>query len=101
MTLRQKLQYLIEEYYKDNYTTWDFTSQFVKIFYLENDGTLTSEEEGLMKTLAEHSKFYSPSDSDRKMYPGYKSENDIKSITTQIYTTLLKLYGDNTLKNIK
>ena len=101
MTVRLKLLYLIESYCEGKYRTWDFTSQFVKIFYQENDGTLTNKEKNLMKPLAQYAKYYSPSESDRQIYQGNKSDSNIKEMAIKTYSRLLKLYGCTTLKNIK
>ena len=64
MTLRQKSLYLIEKYYIGEYRTENYTSYLVKLYHMENDGTLTDEEREILGPLIECAVWFSPYERD-------------------------------------
>lgn len=56
-----------------------------------------------MKPLAESAVYYSPYESDHKMYSGYKTSDQIKRLADMTYLELEQLYGgrENYQKNMQ
>ena len=88
MDPKEQLYYLLEHLYKGNYTIDVFADEFDRIYFLELDDDLcTDEERKLFLEVGEIVKLYSPYESDRKLYPYYTDE-DVKQIATEVYLKL-------------
>jgi len=103
VTLRQKLLYLIEKYYIGEYRTENYTSYLVKLYHMENDGTLTDEEREILDSLIECAVWFSPYERDYQDDIGkvvYIRDDIIRSKNEEAYNDLLKLYQVTSLERI-
>ena len=94
MTRKEKIDYLIAEYEKGNYTTEIFCDQFVCILYYEEDESLNEQEYGVLDEYAHIFARFSPYEEDVKsgyLFGEYKIKNEFKK--------LLKIWNDKTRNN--
>ncbi len=93
MTRKEKIDYLITEYEKENYTTEIFCEQFVCILYYEEDKSINEIEYRLLDEYARLFARFSPFEEDIKT--GYVfGEDKIKNE----FKKLLKIWNDKTKK---
>ena len=92
MTPREQLYYLLEHYYKGDYRTADFASQFSYIYDLEcGEDDLTAFERPLFRQLSKISYRYSPYESDHINYPSvYYTEDDVRKTAADVYLKVLE-----------
>jgi len=89
---KKQLYYLLEHYYKGEYTTETFADEFSRIYNLETDYRLLSDiEYKLMNELSDITERFSPFEADFENYPNvYFSEQDVKNKATEVYQKLVK-----------
>lgn len=91
MDARKQLLYLLENYYKDNYTTDVFADEFSRIYDHETDYALLSKKEHeLMRELSIITSRFSPFDEDLKIPNAYFNEADVRKKATEVYLKLLE-----------
>lgn len=66
MKQKEKIDYLIKEYKKGNYTTYVFCDQFEYIYFREKDGSISEDLYCKIKDYAEIFGRFSPYDEDVK-----------------------------------
>lgn len=66
MNQKEKIDYLIKEYKKGNYTTYVFCDQFEYIYFREKDGSIPEDLYCKIKDYAEIFGRFSPYDEDVK-----------------------------------
>ena len=89
----EKIDYLIREYDKGNYTTNVFCEQFEYIFFLESDGSFPKELYDVVREFAEIFGRFSPYEEDLKSGSLF-DENGIK----KEFKNLLKIWNSNKIK---
>lgn len=91
MDARKQLLYLLENYYKANYTTDVFADEFSRIYDHETDYDLLSKKEHeLMRELSIITGRFSPFDEDLKIPNAYFNEEDVRKKATEVYLKLLE-----------
>jgi len=91
MDAREQLLYLLEHYYKGNYTTDDFADEFSRIYDHETDYDLLSgKEHELMRELSIITGRFSSFEEDLKIPNAYFNENDVRKKATEVYLKLIK-----------
>ena len=92
MKAKEQLYYLLEHYFKGNYTTETFTDEFSRIYNLETDYRLLSESEHKkFGELAATTNYFSPYEEDLKNCPNlFTSAQDVKRKATEVYLELNK-----------
>ncbi|MDR2946036.1 MAG: hypothetical protein LBV79_04755 [Candidatus Adiutrix sp.] len=91
MDAREQLLYLLEHFYKGNYTTDIFADEFERIYNLELDyDTLSEAEYMLFHDLSLVAGRFSPFEDDLKIPNVYFSEAEVKDKAAQVYLKLTK-----------
>ena len=92
MESKKQLYYLLEHYYKGEYTAETFADEFSRIYNLELDyRTLSEVEEKWMKELVEVTNYFSPFGEDFNNFPKfYSNEQDVKNKATEVYQQLVE-----------
>ena len=86
MTPKEQIEYLLKEYCKDKYATSIFVSEFNKLYDLEMDYSLFSEQEyELMKELAIVTGRFSPFEEDMSTPNAYFNETEVKKKAKDVY----------------
>jgi hypothetical protein len=87
---KEKLIYLLEEYYKDNYSTDTFADEFSRIYNFEtDDSSLSISENYIMNELSVITNRFSPFEEDLKIPHMYFSGDDVKKKATEVYLKLI------------
>ena len=90
MDAREQLIYLLKKYYEGEYETSIFADEFSRIYDLETDYSLLSEQEDqLMGELSEIVGRFSPYEEDLKIPNAYFNEEDVKKKATDVYFQLV------------
>lgn len=91
MTSKEKLYYLLEQYYLCKYSTEMFADKFTVTFNLETDyDSLSEEEMELFEELSIKTARFSTDEEDLKIPYVYFSEKDVKENATELYLKLKK-----------
>ena len=90
MNAKKQLYYLLEHYFKGDYTTQLFADEFSRVYDQETNYGLLSDAEGkLMKELADITNYFSAYEEDFEKYPNfYSNEQDVKRKATEVYLEL-------------
>jgi len=89
MTSKEKLYYLLEQYYLNKYSTEIFTDEFTTICNLETDyESLTENENKLLGDLCTITSRFSSDEEDLKIANVYYSERQVKDKATKVYLKL-------------
>ncbi len=97
MTSKEKLYYLLEQYYLNKYSTEIFTDDFTITYNLETDyESLTENENKLLGDLCTITSRFSPYEEDLKIANVYYSERQVKDKATKVYLRLNEKSGEVT-----
>lgn len=89
MKPKEQLMYLLEHYYKNDYTTDVFVDEFYRIYNFEvDDSDLTQKELRILSELSTITGRFSPFEDDLKIPNAYFSENDVRKKATEVYLEL-------------
>lgn len=91
MDARKQLLYLLENYYKGNYTTEVFADEFSRIYDQETDyDLLSNKEHELMRELSTITGRFSPFEEDLKIPNAYFNEKDVRQKATEVYLEIIQ-----------
>lgn len=92
MEPEKQLIYLLEHYYKGEYTTDIFVDEFYRVYNFEiDDFELSEKESELLSELSVITGRFSSNDEDLKITNMYFCEKDVKEKATSVY---LELYQE-------